>query len=125
MPLSRDAILAPRIETVTLSNGDSVCMRIMSGKARDEWWKAIKDLDVDAEHYYTALLLRTICDEKGDFLFNTDEGAVLAKAQAPRLEEMFTQAMLVNGIGQKADAAAKKATPASAGSGSSSPGTSA
>ncbi len=124
MPLSRADILAPRFETVTLADGKSVCIRVMSGKTRDEWWKSIKDLDVDAEHYYTALLLRTLCDDAGKLLFTSDEGPALAEAQAPRLEELFTQAMLINGIGKAADEAIKKATPASAGSGSSSPATS-
>ncbi len=125
MPLSRATIAAKKVVTVPLSDGESVCIRVMSGKTRDEWWKAIKDLDVDAEHYYTALLLRTLCNEQGVLLFGPGDGPELAEAQAPRLEEMFTQAMLVNGIGKQADEAAKKGTPVSAGSGSSSPDTSA
>ncbi len=122
---NKEAFKTPNVKPVPLTGGHSAYLRVISGKARDEWntiVKATKEDTGEVEGLYCSLLVRSLCDEAGTRIFANEDAAWLAdNTDSKLLAEMFDAAVEFNRIGKAGEEDAKKASPASGDSGSSSP----
>jgi len=105
--LSRDEILKvqdARIVEIPVSEwGASVCVRVMTGRQRDEFEQACqdarkKDGTIDIRGLKVRLLVQTICDESGNPLFTKADVETLNAKSSKALDQIFQVAQKLNAL---------------------------
>ena len=81
----------------------SVCLKVMSGKSRDNWESYViskkdKDGKIDVKGMRAKLLVCCLCDDNGNELFNDSEIELLEKKNADVLQRLFDEAARLNGL---------------------------
>lgn len=84
--------------------GGSVMVRGLNGKERDTFESSVIDEkhkgQVKLDNIRAKLCAMTICDEKGERLFDDKEIEALAKKSGKALDRVFTVATKLSGIGE-------------------------
>jgi hypothetical protein len=101
----RDSILAAddshRTKVDVPEWGTSLYVRDMSGGERDQWeMVAFKDGKVSPEHFRAKLLVRCLCDEQGQRVFQDSDTEALSAKSATVLARLYEVAARVNGLTQ-------------------------
>ncbi len=87
------------LEKVLVPEWDGhVFVRIMSGSERDRWELSQMDLikSPGAVNIRAGLCIMTVCDEKGERLFDDSQAVALGKKSAVALDRIFDVARRVN-----------------------------
>lgn len=80
-----------------------VYLREMSAKEREEYENEVvtgdpQDPEVNTEHMRARLLVRALCDEDGERLFETDDMEALSERSADVLGRLFERAQRLSGL---------------------------
>lgn len=86
--------------------GAKVRIQVMTGAARDEFYKLVQDAKGEAAHFESALVSATVVDESGARMFSADDVVALKNSSAPAVSELASAAMAANGMGAAAQEAA-------------------
>ena len=88
--------------------GLSVDVRGLTGVERDEWEKSRVDQKAKVKrgqsqplklsNWRASLVVRTVCDEKGQLLFGDKDIVAVGKKSAMAIERVFTVAMRLSGL---------------------------
>lgn len=110
---TKEALRRRKVQAVPTPIG-TVNIRVMSGKERDEWTKAVRVEQEKPEEttpiaIYTPLLLRTICDAAGNRIYSDSDDAEIHEMDSSVVVTLFTAALALNRIGEEVEAAEKKA----------------
>jgi len=111
--VSKGAFGKAIFEKVTLANGDTCYLRVISGKERDLWNTECEKMQTDPnptpmETMYASLLVKALCDETGARIFSDEEAVMVTQMPATRLYEIFTKALSFNALDPKTKDALKK-----------------
>jgi hypothetical protein len=107
--IDRQSLLAmrpTRVEPVTLPDGSKVHVREISAGERNDWLAAVKkkdDMSVEA-----AFVCLAACNPDGSRLFKDGDADLLKDVPSGVVARIADRARRLNGIGDEADAAAKK-----------------
>lgn len=117
MSLTREEIISARdtkIERVSVPEwGGEVCVRVMSGEARDRLdaflAKAIDDDGklVNPKGLRTLVCILGCCDERGNDLFKPNDVDALAAKNSVALDRVWRAVAALNGLNDKAMEAAR------------------
>ena len=80
--------------------GDHAFVRTLSGTERDAFESSLlagKNKTLD--NFRAKLLVRCLCDEGGERIFGDEDMAALGNTRADVLDQLFTAARRLNGIG--------------------------
>lgn len=109
----RDAILtAQDWKTIKVNVPEWNCdvyIRTMSGLQRSEFEQAVyKDGKPETKHFFSQLLCRCLCDDKGNLIFSIEDVAALSDKSATVLARLSEQAAQLNRIDSESAAETKK-----------------
>lgn len=108
--LTKDAILTavdlPIQEIEVQEWNGMVCIRGLNAEERDSFEEFLftgegKDRKLNLKNIRARLLSMTLCDEKGNLLFKPEDVVALGKKSARVLNELFTQAQVLSGLGEQ------------------------
>ncbi len=111
--ISKSSLFAPEFKSIFTSKG-TVFIRVMTGKERDSWHQWItaeqaKTENTPCESVYCSLIIRTVCDEKGERIFSdADAGAVAEKMNVRLMKEIYDAALSFNILSSEAKEEIKK-----------------
>jgi hypothetical protein len=109
MTLDKKAILSaddlPREEVKVDAWGGSIFVKTLTGQERDDFEASCmsnkgKSSKVNMANIRARLCVLTICNEKGDRLFDARDIEALGKKSALALDLVFAVAQRLNGLGQ-------------------------
>ncbi len=95
---------ANKVQVVDLAEVDEpVYVRVMSGTERDAWEIAsFRDGKVLPEHFRAKLVVRCLCDEKGERLFKDEETGLLSDSlPSPAVVKLFDAAHKLNRLSKE------------------------
>ncbi len=104
----RELFGKPRALEINLAKGDTVYVRAMSAKERDDFPQWLKERDGSYRDLYCQYLAQYLCDPLANRLYGDDGLAVLADSPFVLVEEIFLAAMKENGINREGREDAKK-----------------
>ena len=93
-----------RVEPVTIDGvADPIFLRTLTGRERDGFENACftqrgKDRVLSTENIRAKLLVRSICTEKGERIFQDNEAELLGSIPADILDILFTKAQKMSGL---------------------------
>ena len=93
-----------RVEPVTIDGStDPIFLRTLTGRERDGFENACftqrgKDRVLSTENIRAKLLVRSICTEKGERIFQDNEAELLGSIPADILDILFTKAQQMSGL---------------------------
>jgi hypothetical protein len=105
--LTRDAILQAedaKIASVDVPEwGGHVFLRVMSGTERDDFEAETyvtrgRSVELNRHNFRARLLVRCICDDKGEPIFTRKDIDALGKKSAKALDRAFSVAQKLNGL---------------------------
>jgi hypothetical protein len=101
--LTRDQILGapePELKPIPVPEwGGEVYIKVMSGTERDRWEiLAFTDGKVNRDNFRATLLVKTLCDDKGNPIFTDVDVAALSAKPSPALVRLAKTAMKVNAL---------------------------
>jgi hypothetical protein len=79
--------------------GGEVCLRCMSGPARESFEEAVSGKSSGDRNFRAHLLVRSLCDEKGQRIFTDQDVDLLGDKSAAVLIRLAEAAMRLSGIG--------------------------
>lgn len=85
-----------------------VKFRVMSGRARDAFYKAFSEGDKTNSQYESSVIMATVVDDAGAPMFDAADISALQDINAPALAEVAKHAMAVNKMGVEAQVEAAK-----------------
>ncbi|CAB3795499.1 hypothetical protein [Pararobbsia alpina] len=88
--------------------GAVVRFQKFSGKARDEFFAAVRDGDKSTSNFEASIVAATVVDETGAPVFSREDLDGLRAINADALTELAMHSLSVNKIGGDAEAAAAK-----------------
>lgn len=98
------AALAAEVKKVKVEAlGLELSFKVMTGKARDAFQKAVEEGDKSFSFFESAIVTATVVDEAGAPLFDASDIDALREQNAVSLSAVAAVAMDVNKIGVKAE----------------------
>ncbi len=82
--------------------------RVMTGTARDEFFRVVEEGDKTNSHFEAAIVLATVVNDDHSPMFSAEDVQALRETDANALTAVAQIAMQVNKIGAKAEAEAAK-----------------
>lgn len=98
--VTRESFLAkrpPKVEMVQVPDYGDVYIRVMSGTERDHYeWQVWRGENASEANIRAKLLVKCICDEKGERLFRDEDVSKLGEVEAPVLVKLNIDALRIN-----------------------------
>ena len=104
--LESDDLPKERVEVPEWGEGAYVFVRSLTAEERDNWESSLivgegDQRKFDQSNVRARLVVRCLCNEKGDRLFADEQAGMLGKKSAKVVARLFDAAQRMNGIGVK------------------------
>lgn len=106
--LTKEQLLASKIDLEEVKlDGGTVFVRGMTATERDQWEQLVlyqrkKSPTESCDQFRAALVVRTVCNDKGERLFSDKEIEAVGKMSAKIVDKLWDVAARLSGITEKA-----------------------